>query len=185
MNRIEKLGKLTITLHWLVGIGILCLLFVGIYMAENEVYALYPIHKSFGILLFPVILVRVVWRLKSGWPTPVGIYSKVEQVLSKIVHWILLLLTMLMPVTGMLFSGASGHGFALFGLVIVPANHSTTKPDEVIPYNASMADIGSTMHEVFGYVLLCAILLHVVGALKHHFVDKDATLRRMLGRSTD
>lgn len=185
MNQIQKLGKLTITLHWLVGISVLCLLFVGIYMAEYEVYSLYPIHKSFGILLFPIILARVVWRLKSGWPTPVGVYSMIEQILSKWVHWILLLLTIFMPITGMLFSGASGHGFALFGLELVPANHSPMKPDEVIPYNAFLADIGSAMHEIFGYALLCAVVLHVAGALKHHFVDKDATLRRMLGKSLD
>ncbi len=185
MDSKNKFSGMTVLLHWTVGLTILCLLGVGIYMAENEVDALYPIHKSFGVLIFPVILLRAIWRFKNGWPVAVTTYSKIEQIVAKVVHWLLLTLTILMPVTGMMFSGASGHGFGIFSWQIVPSNPSLTKPGEVDAFNPFAAHWGHELHEIFGYVLLAAICLHVVGVLKHKLIDKDASLARMLGKNVE
>jgi cytochrome b561 len=155
---------------------------VGIYMANTESWALYPLHKSLGIILFLVILLRVGWRAKQGWPTPVGNYQKAEQVLAKITHWILLLGTLAMPITGMLYSGMSGHGFGIFGWTLVAGNHDINSPEQVIPYNESLSMISEQAHELIGYALVIAVTLHIAGACKHHFLDKDRTLLRMLGK---
>ena len=64
----EKLSAVTVGLHWLIGITIISLIAVGIYMEENEIFFLYPIHKSIGILIFLFVLIRVVWRIANGWP---------------------------------------------------------------------------------------------------------------------
>ena len=86
-----------------------------------------------------------------------------------------------MPISGMLFSGALGHGFGVFSWHLMPENPSLTKPGEVIAYSEFWANVGHTAHEVGGYLILGLLLLHVLGALKHHFIDKDGILKRMLG----
>lgn len=177
----QPLSLTTKLLHWIVAIFMISLIAVGIYMNENGVYALYPIHKSMGVIAFVFILWRVIWRVKQGWPTPVSQYHKHEQMLSKLVHWVLIIGTIIMPISGMIMSGFGGHGVAVFGLELVAENYANGNPNVKVPINAELSALGSRMHGVVGTVLIGAILLHVVGALKHHFLDKDNTLRRMLG----
>lgn len=180
-NRAKPLSLTTRLLHWIVAFFMIGLIAVGIYMDEAKVYSLYPIHKSLGIIAFVFIMTRVVWRVMKGWPTPVSQYHKHEQILSKIIHWILIIGTVLMPLSGMMMSGAGGHGLSVFGLELLAANHAPNNPDQTIPLNPTLAGLGSKVHGIVGNVLIAAIVLHVVGAWKHHLVDKDNTLRRMLG----
>lgn len=181
MESKESLGRLSVGLHWLVGITFVALVASGLYMASTETWALYPIHKSVGVLIFGVALWRTIRRLKLGWPQPAGNYSRIEQLLSKATHWLLLGATVAMPISGMLYSTLSGHGFGIFGWVLVHGNHSPTNPAEVVPYSVQGAEIAQATHSTLGYLLVGVIALHVLGALKHHLIDKDETLRRMLG----
>lgn len=87
-----------------------------------------------------------------------------------------------MPISGMMMSGFGGHGIFIFGFELVAMNPVPANPNEVIATNAQLAGIGHEMHGFIGEVLIFAIVLHVVGAVKHHVIDKDNTLRRMLGR---
>ena len=178
----EKLSRLTVWLHWIVGLTIIGLLAVGTYMEETKTYELFPIHKSIGVLVFIFVLWRVIWRFKNGWPKPVGTYTKIEQILSKITHWTLIICTLLMPISGMMMSGASGTGFGVFGLEIVAANPDPVNLGKFIAYNGRAAWAGHVLHNNVSTLLIIAICLHIVGALKHHMIDKDGTLRRMLGR---
>lgn len=182
MNPSTNLSGLTRSLHWIIAFSMLCLLAIGFYMAKTETYTFYPWHKSFGILVFPVAIGRIIWRWKEGWPEPVASYHKTEQVLAKITHAVLIIATVLMPLSGMMFSAMSGHGFSLFDLTLVSPLHSPTHPAEVIPRDAHLSDVAQTMHQAAGWIMLLAICLHVLGALKHHFIDKDTTLTRMLGK---
>lgn len=75
----SQLSNLTIALHWVVGLSIIVLIIVGIYMSENEVFELYPIHKSIGVLIFFVIVVRVYWRFVNGWLQPIREYNTNHQ----------------------------------------------------------------------------------------------------------
>ena len=179
-----SLSRTTVTLHWLMALAMIGLTSVGLYMAEFEVWALYPIHKSVGILVLLLAVLRAAWRLKEGWPAPTGQASALQKTLAKAVHWLLLLSTLAMPISGMIFSGASGHGFGIFGLTLMEHHQDPSKPGEVLPLNAGLSKLAHTLHSVIGYVLIAAVLLHVAGALKHHLLDRDASLRRMLGRST-
>ncbi|MFC3051489.1 cytochrome b [Kordiimonas pumila] len=180
-----KFSHITISLHWIVGLTIITLLAVGLYMAENEVYSLYTLHKSVGVIVFAFVAVRVLWRIKNGWPVPASDYKRHEQILAKIVHWVLIIGTVLMPVSGMLMSGAGGHGFGIFGFEIMAPNPDPANPGEALPLNAFTAGIGHEMHEILGFVMMAAIALHIAGALKHHLIDKDETLKRMLGKTID
>jgi cytochrome b561 len=178
----QKLSLTTISLHWTVAIVFMTLMGVGMYMEENEVFFLYPIHKSIGILLFSVILVRVIWRLKNGWPTPVSQYKKNEQIGAKTVHWMLIIGTVMMPISGMLMSGAGGFGLEIFGLELLGTNPDEWNATKMIPLNETLAKAGHIMHEVGGKIMMISIVLHLAGALKHHFIDKDNTLFRMFGK---
>lgn len=182
MDNSNKLSKLSISLHWIVAGVIIGLCALGVYMSRTEAWDLYPIHKSLGVLIFLVAGLRVIVRIKNGWPKAVADYSRLEQVMAKIVKWALIIGSILLPVSGMLHSGASGHGFDVFGLVIVPGQHVPGNPEEALAYSEFWAKIGEFLHQTGGYILIAAIVLHVVGAFKHHFVDRDATLRRMLGK---
>ncbi|MBL4827420.1 MAG: cytochrome b/b6 domain-containing protein, partial [Spongiibacteraceae bacterium] len=132
-------------------------------------------------LIFTIILIRVIWRIRAGWPQAVSQYTRIEQLLSKTVHWVLMIATVLMPIFGLIGSGLDGHGFGFFGLEIVAENPDPTKPFASIPYNETVAEASKEMHELVGTLLMAAIALHVVGALKHHLIDKDGTMRRIFG----
>lgn len=180
MQTITKLSLSEITLHWIVAVGIICLIGAGLYMSEYEVWSLYPIHKSMGILLFTVIVVRAVMRLQAGWPENISKGKAFEHGIARVVHWVLIIGTLLMPISGMMMSGFGGHGLDIFGLQIIGENIDAA--GKTIPVNGELAGIGHFMHEVLGKVLIASIVLHIVGAFKHHIIDRDNTLRRMLGR---
>ena len=176
----EKLSGTTIFLHWFIGLTMIFLIVIGIYMHENDAYALYPIHKSIGILLFFVIIVRVVWRIMNGWPKPASNYKRWEQLLSKITHWALIISSVALPMSGVMMSWGAGYGIEIFNLVIVGHNIDPNDITKTIPANQTLSSLGAQGHEFFANIVFFGVILHICGALKHHFIDKDSTLRRML-----
>ena len=179
----NRFSRITIILHWIVALSMIGLLAVGVYMVETKAYGLYAWHKSFGFLLFFVVVVRVAWRLKNGWPTPVREYPTIEQSLAKAVHWALLIGTVLMPLSGFLMSAFGGHGVDVFGLEVVARNADPENPVKAIAHNQTIAGLCSAIHHWLGYILIAAVILHVSAAFKHHAIDKDGTLKRMLGKT--
>ena len=181
MDPTNKLSPLTIALHWLVAAGVLSLAGLGLYMVRREAWPLYDVHKSIGLVLFAVILLRVGRTWRNGLPRPVRPLSRLEHAGAKVAHGLLLACTVVMPITGMIYSGASGHGFGIFGLELFPEHPDPAKHGDVLPLDGRLADWGQAAHGVLGYALLALVALHVAAALKHHVVDKDRTLARMLG----
>ncbi len=181
MDKKRRLSYTTIALHWLCALAMLAMLGVGLYMVRFEAWSLYPWHKSAGVILLALMLARAAWRIRQGWLPALGAASRIEQGLAKAVHWMLIIGTLAMPLTGMLFSGASGHGFGIAGIPIVHEQHDPVHPGQVLPYSVAWADAGQLMHTWLAYVLIAVIMLHIAGALKHHIVARDGTLRRMLG----
>lgn len=177
----SKLSTNTLVLHWIVGLMMIGLLASGIYMEENEVFALYPWHKSFGALIAIFVVLRVIWRIKNGWLSHVSDYSSIEKLLSKIVNYVLIIGTVLMPISGFIMSAMGGHGVDLFGMELVARNPDPADPKEVIALNGTLAGMAHNMHKFAGIAILVGVIFHVIGALKHHVIDKDGTLRRMLG----
>ena len=139
----EKLSSNTVLLHWIVGLTVIAMLAVGVYMEETETFALYPWHKSFGVLIFFFVLLRVMWRIKNGWPTPVREYERIEQQLSKVVHYVLLIGTVAMPLSGFLMSAFGGNGVDFFGIELVARNPDPANPQEVIAHNGAFAGFDS------------------------------------------
>ena len=170
----ERLSFLTISLHWLIAIVIIYLLVTGIS---------YPsIHKSLGSIIIIFVVIRIIWRIKNGWPSLLSRNNKIEPVLAKVSHWILIIGTLLLPISGLLISIAGGYGLSIFGIELLPINNLSNNIVEIIPLNKSLEDFGHTSHTIISNIMIVTILLHIAGALKHHFIYKDNTLNRMLNK---
>ena len=177
----QQFSHLTLLLHWLVGLTMIAMLAMGVYMAETSTYSLYAWHKAIGFLIIFIVIPRVIWRMMNGWPKPASNYSSLEHSLASITHWVLLLGTIMMPISGFLMSALGGYGVNVFGWDVVAFNPDPANPGQALAHNATVAGINHTIHEWLGYTLIGAVLLHVAGAFKHHLIDKDGTLKRMLG----
>jgi len=178
VNNIQAtLSGTTKVLHMIIAFGMIILLAVGIYMSEFEVFALYDIHKSVGAIMFVLALARVLWRIKKGWPSAVGEMSKVQHAIAKAIHWILIISTVLYPLSGLMMSIGGGHGLSIFGLELIA--ETLDAAGETVALNGAIGGLGHDIHGLITYFVIAAIVLHVVGALKHHLVDKDATITRM------
>lgn len=184
MDTRDKLSPTTIYLHWLVAVLMILMTALGLFMEDLESQFLFDTHTTFGWIVLIVILPRVIWRMKNGWPDAVGNYSEIEHLSSKVMHWVLILATLLMPLSGILLSVANGHGLAFYSFELIPENPDPNTVGEVLPLAPGLGEFGSLIHGFVGEILPYAIALHVVGALKHHLIDKDETLRRMLGMKT-
>lgn len=180
-----QLSATTVRLHWLIAILMIALLASGTYISYTETFALMPWHKSFGVIVFIFAVARIAWRIKQGWPKPVGDYSSVERFAAKAIHWVLILGTLVMPVSGFVSNAMGGYGVEVFGLELYPSNTGPGGPYDFVAVNESLADFAHGVHGLGGNLIIAAVALHIIGALKHHLLDKDATIRRMLGQSSD
>lgn len=177
MHSIPAISFIERFFHWTVALLMIGLLSVGIYMAEFSEYSLYPIHKSMGVLALLLILPRIVTRVIKGWPAAAGNYAAHEKILSKVAHWVLILGTLLMPISGMVMSGMGGHGISVFGIELMAKNVNAAGKVEAI--NPAIAGFAHGAHGWIAYIVIGALVLHILGALKHHIIDKDRTLARI------
>lgn len=173
-NNHNNYGAVSIALHWLSAIIILGLFILGLWMVELDYYDAWykqapAIHKSIGILLFMLIAVRLLWRLVNPRPEPIG--KPLEKRLAEWMHRLLYLLLFTTMIAGYLISTAEGRGIEVFGWFTVPATFYGPEHQE---------DIAGEVHEILAWLLILLSVGHALAALKHHFVDRDDTLRRML-----
>ena len=170
---------LKILIHWLFALFIICMISIGIYMT-NTTYDLptYQLHKSLGVIFFGIMFIRIYSTIKYPWQSS-AIGSNYEKVVN-IAHFGLLVLMVLMPVSGLLSSGFSGFSVHLFNIIIVPENIGEL--GEIVPFNATVYETAKSLHWISGYTLVTLIILHALAAFKHHYIDKDKTLKRMLFR---
>lgn len=171
---------LTRSIHWAMAALILTMLASGFYMINTKAYGLYPWHKSFGVLAGIAIGLRLYWRSQQRW-----VSSTRGTKLEKPVQWVhqtILILLILMPLSGFMLSGLGGYGVALFGFEIVPSQFDAT--GEAVPISETYSALGYQLHGIGAIALSLLLALHIAAALKHHLIDKDDTLRRMLGRVT-
>lgn len=172
----EKSNYVTRLLHWLSAVLIIGLLISGIYMAEGYDYSLYDWHKAFGVIALLLVLNRLFYRRRNPWRSSAKGTQHEKTV--ELMHQCLLSLCLLMPVSGLVYSGLGGYGVSVFGFTIIADAYTQT--GEVIAYSQSGSDSGKAMHFYMGYLMAVLVMLHGLAALKHHFIDKDFTLTRML-----
>ena len=167
----EKLSLLSIGLH-----GLVASIVIGLIVIEMD----YPIiHKSLGLLLIIPVIMRIIWRIKNGWPIPLNSQINIETILAKASHWILITGSFLLPMTGIIMSIYGGYGVDVFGLTLLPENYDASNKDLIIPIDPFISTIANKLHEIVANIMMGVIFLHIMGALKHHFIYKDHTLYRM------
>jgi cytochrome b561 len=127
-------------------------------------------HKAAGVLMLILALWRVTWRWRQGFPKDSVPMPFLQKLAAKVVHLMLLFAIIAMPVSGILLSLYGERAINFFGLFIIPAQ----------PENELIQRIALAIHGSLAYVVAGAIFLHVAAVLKHHLIDRDDTLRRML-----
>ncbi len=171
-------GLVAVTLHWLTALAVVGLFALGVWMVELSYYDIWyrrapDAHRSAGVLLFGVVAFRLLWRLVNPTPRHDPRVSGLEQRLAGLAHRLLYLLLFAVILSGYMISTADGRAVDVFGLFSVPATISGLENQE---------DMAGDVHRALSYALVGIAGVHALAALKHHFIDGDRTLDRMLGR---
>lgn len=177
LNSSNRYGLVSVIMHWLVALAVFALFALGLWMTGlsyySEWYRTAPaLHKSVGAVLFAVMLVRLLWRFLTPKPAPLSTHSASERLLSRLGHAVLYLGIFVVMISGYLISTADGRGISVFELFEIPA---------LITGLPNQADLAGEVHFYVAWGLVVLAVLHGLAALKHHFIDRDATLKRMLG----
>jgi cytochrome b561 len=158
--------------HWVSAIAIFLLFVSGVWMVDLDYYSEWyhrapELHMSFGSLLFALTLWRLVLRKKA--PTPLGSPNMVK--FAKGVHHLMLTLVLLIPIAGYFIVTGDGNTVSVFRWFDIPSMGELFENQE---------DIAGEIHEVLAFTLMGFAGLHALAAIKHHVVDKDDTLKRMI-----
>jgi cytochrome b561 len=173
-NDAAQWGWVSLTLHWLTVLMIIGLAIVGLNMDDlpngPQKIQVYALHKSVGLTVLVLTLLRLGWRLLAGAPAlpPMPRWQRVAAHASHVALYALLLA---MPLSGWLFNSAAGFPLRWFGWVRIPA---------LAAYDPGLKGFAHDLHEGLSKALLVVVVVHVAAALQHHFLYRDATLHRML-----
>ncbi len=177
-NSPTRYGFVSVSLHWLVALVVFGLFALGYWMVGLDYYSSWytkapDIHKSVGLILFAVMVLRVIWRWVSPPPGHLASHGPLTQKATRFGHAFLYLGLFVLMISGYLISTAEGRGIPVFGWFEVPATLTRIPNQE---------DIAGLVHEYLAWALVIFAGVHGLAALKHHFIDRDTTLTRMLGR---
>ncbi len=129
------------------------------------------LHKSLGLLLLFIIVLRMINRFLLPITKPLANHQPWEKKLAHVVHWVLYAGLFIIMISGYFIATSDNRGIDVFSLFTFPVFFEAFDQQE---------DIAGFIHEWAAYILMGLVSLHVAGALKHHFIDKDLTLKRML-----
>jgi cytochrome b561 len=190
-----RYSKTAVVLHWLIAIFIVVMFAIGWFMADipkegpkqsaydlldlglytwqlsEEVTArtfYFNLHKSLGITIFALIAIRILWRITHKPPAFLTSYKAMERKVATGTHHLLYILMVAVPLSGLITGVTSKYGIKWFGLDLISG--LANKP---------IHEAFAVVHEICTFIFLALIVLHVAGALKHKFVDKDETMKRM------
>ena len=174
-NSAEHYGLIAKTFHWVMALAVVVMLAVGLYMEDlppsPDKFRIYGIHKSIGALILIAAFLRLGWRFLNVAPPLPDSLPRWQKLAAHGMHAALYLLLLLMPLSGWLMSSAAGFPVSVFGWFTLP---SLVSPDK------KLFDALVKTHGLLANVLMAAGAAHILAALKHHFIDKDNILRRML-----
>lgn len=163
------------SLHWLMAVMLFGLLALGLYMTDlplsPEKLKLYSWHKWAGVTVFLLLLFRLLWRIKNPPPPLPESMPKALQLVAHAGHFGLYALMFAIPLSGWLMSSAKGFQTVYFGVLPIP---------DLIEKNKELGHLLAEVHETLSWLFIILLVGHIAAALKHHFIDKDDILIRML-----
>lgn len=171
-------GGVSQALHWLIALAILVLGAVGLTLdalpKTPAYFWVYTAHKSLGITVLALVVLRLGWRLHAGAPPPVAGTPPWQERVARFTHALMYVLMAAVPLSGWIYDSASGlRPFRWFGLAEVP---------RLVPPGSRTVAVSHAIHEYGFWLLVAVVLAHAGAALYHHVVQRDATLVRMLPR---
>ena len=177
MNAPPRYGRVAVLLHWLAAALILAGAGLGLTMTDLPLspasLRYYAWHKWLGITVFLVAVARLFWRTIVP-PPPFPASMKATQArAARAVHWVLYGLMLAIPVSGWIYSSATGVSVSYLNLVPLP---------NLVPKDKALASVLLAVHQALNAVLAAVVLLHVAAAVKHQWIDRDGVMSRMLPR---
>lgn len=161
-------------LHWALAILLLGMVGLGVYMHElppsPRTQQLYSWHKWGGVTVFVLAVVRLAWRAAHVPPPLPATTPRWDAVAAHAAHWVLYLLMFVLPLSGWLMSSAKGFQTVWFGVLPLP---------DLVAKDEALGEQLAEAHEALAITLIVIVSVHVAGALKHQFVDRDHLLGRM------
>jgi cytochrome b561 len=166
--------RTAVALHWSIAALVFAAVFMGWTMTAMDISPLrlrtYNYHKWVGVTVLALAVLRLIWRLTHRAP-PLEKMPRWQQIAAHGGHGLLYLLLLAVPLSGWIYSNASGFAVVYLGKLPLP---------NLVGRDKALADIWHEVHEVMATVLVVVVVLHLLAALQHHFLRKDNTLRRML-----
>jgi cytochrome b561 len=170
--------RTAVALHWIVAALVIIAIAMGWTMTDMVFsplkLRLFNWHKWIGVTVLALMFVRILWRASHPPPAPLPMPAW-QRLSAQILHVALYVMLLVQPLTGWIYTNASGIPVVYLGLIPLP---------NLVHKDKALDDIVREIHSDGGVVLAVIIALHVLAALKHHFVDRDDTLRRMLRRQS-
>lgn len=177
-QRPEHYAPLAKWLHWLVALAVIAIIPIGVAMKNADPGPLqdrlYLLHRSTGLLILALAIVRLFVRVSYGAPAPYAGLTKFERIASVATHHMLYVLLFAMPLVGWTMASAFGATTSFYGLFDMP---------NLVAKNEALFKVLQKMHMAGGILMALLVFLHVGGALMHTFVKRDIVLWRMLPRS--
>lgn len=174
-NSLHAYGAVARALHWGMALIIISLILLGIYMTlqpdGDAKWQLYDLHKSLGTLVFMLVLARIIWRHISPPPPLPNSMPAHEKLAAHAGHILLYSAMLALPITGYLDSAFGGFHISFFGWFDIPL---------LFEKNETLFKLVLKAHQWTGYALALLVLAHAAAALKHHLINKDGVLLRML-----
>lgn len=171
----ERYGRMAIALHWLTALLIVGSFTVGLSMVRmplgRQKLQWFGWHKSIGITIFLLSCLRLAWRATHGAPPPLSTMPPWQRQASRWVHIALYLLLVTIPLSGWVYSSSTGVQVVYLGLFPLP---------DLVPKDRILARALLTLHLTLNFTLFSLVCVHTAAALRHHFVDRDSVLARML-----
>lgn len=175
VNRVSEYSSISKWLHWIIGLTVIFMLSVSFFLDDLPKPfkgTAFMLHKSVGITILFLMILRIIWIHVSGRPDLPSSVKPWEQIASRFIQYSFYLLLIIMPLSGWILSVAAERIPVYFGFYKMPL--PWISPDK------SLAEFMAESHEIIAWILILFITLHVLGALKHHFIDKDKVLKQML-----
>jgi cytochrome b561 len=168
-------SRAAVGLHWIAAALIIGNLAFGLYMVDLPLtpakLKYYSWHKWAGVTIFLVSALRLLWRLTHPSPALPSSMPAWQRTAANASHHALYLLFFAAPLSGWLFSSAAGFPTVYFGVLPIP---------DLLAKNKELADILKLVHRSLNYALVALVVMHIAAAIKHHVVDRDDVLARML-----
>jgi cytochrome b561 len=171
----DRYTRTAITLHWLIVLLIFAAFPLGLYMHDLPLspnkLRLYSYHKWIGVTVFLLALIRVYWRSTHRPPLMPDTMLRWEKIAAESVHYLLYVLILVIPVTGWVMSSAKGFQTVWFGVLPLP---------DLVGKDKELGKLLEEVHAALNYCMLGIVVAHIGAALKHHFIQRDDILARMV-----